>query len=63
VDGIAEILHVGKVDGDEAPELAPEIDRRYISGVGRSDDRRIALVDVDRVLQAVDERFAVKTLS
>ena len=62
VDGIAEILHVGKVD-DEALELAPEIDRRYIGGVGRADDRLIALVDVDRVLEAVDERFAVKTLS
>ena len=62
VDGIAEILHVGKVDSDETP-LAPEVERRYISGVGRVDDRLIALVDVDRVLEAVEDRPAVKTLS
>ncbi len=53
VDEVVEILRLEEGNIKEAPEMT-KIDKKYIKGVGKADDRLIVLLDLSKVL-TVDE--------
>lgn len=50
VDGVSEVLDIGKNDIDEAPELGDSVETHYISGMAKSGDKVIILLDILSVL-------------
>ncbi|MCB0262532.1 MAG: chemotaxis protein CheW [Calditrichia bacterium] len=52
VDQVQEVLRVPKSIIEPPPELAIDIDARYITGVAKLDDRLLILLDLVRVLSA-----------
>ena len=50
VDGVSEVLEIGKSDIDNAPELGYSDATNYISGVAKSGDKVVILLDIFSVL-------------
>ncbi|WP_058486293.1 chemotaxis protein CheW [Defluviitalea phaphyphila] len=56
VDAVTEIRHIDEQDIKPAPKLISGVDRRYISGVAKADDRMIILLDVDLILEDEEKK-------
>jgi purine-binding chemotaxis protein CheW len=50
VDSVSEILRI-PADSVELPPLFDRVDREYVSGVGKLDDRLLVLLDVDQLME------------
>ncbi|RKD33148.1 chemotaxis protein CheW [Thermohalobacter berrensis] len=50
VDEASQTVRIDDKDIDPAPEIVAGIDRRYITGVGKLDERLIILIDLEKVL-------------
>lgn len=50
VDGVSEVLDIGENDIDDAPELGDSVDSSFISGVAKSGDKVVILLDILSVL-------------
>lgn len=55
VDQVEEVLRIAGDSIDEAPEAVVNIDRQYIDGIGKLDNRLIILLDVKKVLTEVEK--------
>lgn len=60
VDAVSDVLNIGKQDIQPPPEFGNKVDVSFISGIGKSGDRLVSLLDIDRLLldPAVKEALA-----
>jgi purine-binding chemotaxis protein CheW len=58
VDDVSEVLHMAQKDIAEPPILIGGISSRYLTGVGKVDDRLIILLDLTKILNQ-DEKEAL----
>ncbi len=54
VDSVSEVLRI-PMDTVEPPPRLGKVDREYVSGVGKLDNRLLILLDVDRLMSDADE--------
>jgi len=54
VDSVSEVLRI-PADSVEPPPRLGKVDREYVSGVGKIDDRLLILLDVDRLMEGASE--------
>lgn len=54
VDSVSEVLRI-PADTVEPPPRLGKVDREYVSGVGKLDNRLLILLDVDRLMSGADE--------
>lgn len=54
VDAVSDVLNIGEKDIQETPEFGSNIDVSFIKGIGKSGDKLISILDIDKVL-SVDE--------
>lgn len=54
VDAVSEVLRI-PADIVEPPPRMGKVNREYVSGVGKLDDRLLILLDVDRLMDDADE--------
>ncbi len=50
VDAVSDVLDIGKKDIQPAPEFGSKIDVTFISGIGKSGEKLVSLLDIDRLL-------------
>ncbi len=50
VDAVSDVLDIDKKDVQKAPEFGGKIDVTFISGIGKSGDKLVSLLDIDRLL-------------
>ena len=50
VDAVSDVLNVGDAELEQLPELGGGIDTSFITGMAKSSDRLITLLDIDRLL-------------
>jgi purine-binding chemotaxis protein CheW len=55
VDAVSDVLNIPKVDIQATPDFGSEVDARYINGMAKAGDKLVVLLDIDRVMNAVDE--------
>jgi purine-binding chemotaxis protein CheW len=58
VDSVSEVLRIPIETVDPPPRLG-KVDREYVSGVGKLDDRLLILLDLDRLMEDAGERLGV----
>lgn len=56
VDAVTEIRYIEEEDIKPAPKLISGIDRKYIVGVGKVEERMIILLDVDLILEEEEKK-------
>ena len=54
VDAVSEVLRIPADTVEPTPPVAAGVDSEYISGVGKLQDRLLILLDLDKLLTAVD---------
>ena len=57
VDSVSEVLRI-PADTVEPPPRLGKVEREYVSGVGKLDNRLLILLDVDRLMSGTDGAFA-----
>jgi purine-binding chemotaxis protein CheW len=62
VDSVSEVLRIS-ADTVEPPPRLGKVDREYVSGVGKLDDRLLILLDVDRLMAESGEMSATTALA
>lgn len=57
VDAVSDVLNIATKDIQPPPEFGQRVDVTFLNGIGKSGDRLVALLDIDRLLQdlAVEE--------
>jgi purine-binding chemotaxis protein CheW len=60
VDSVSEVLRI-PADSVEPPPRLGKVNREYVSGVGKIDDRLLILLDVDRLMEDAGEMPQVAT--
>ena len=55
VDAVSDVLNIPKVDIQATPDFGSEVDARYINGMAKAGDKLVVLLDIDRVMNAVDD--------
>lgn len=50
VDAVSDVLNIEKKDIQPPPEFGNKVDVSFISGIGKSGDRLVSLLDIDRLL-------------
>ncbi len=60
VDSVSEVLRI-PADSVEPPPRLGKVDREYVSGVGKIDDRLLILLDVDRLMEDIGEMQSAAT--
>lgn len=51
VDAVSDVLNIDKKDIQSPPEFGRKADVTFLIGIGKSGDRLVALLDMDRLLQ------------
>ncbi len=59
VDSVSEVLRI-PADTVEPPPRLGKVEREYVSGVGKLEDRLLILLDVDRLMSDSEEPLAVQ---
>jgi purine-binding chemotaxis protein CheW len=55
VDAVSDVLNIPKVDIQATPDFGSEVDARFINGMAKAGDKLVVLLDIDRVMNAVDD--------
>lgn len=50
VDAVSDVLNVSESELEQLPEMGGGVDTTFITGMAKSSDRLIALLDIDRLL-------------
>ncbi len=50
VDAVSDVLDIEKKDIQSAPDFGNQVDVTFLNGVGKSGDKLISLLDIDRLL-------------
>lgn len=61
VDEASQTIRLNQSDIDPTPDLISDVDRRYITGVGKLDNRLIILMDLEKVLTE-DEKEKIENM-
>jgi purine-binding chemotaxis protein CheW len=56
VDAVTEIIHIEEENIEAPPKLIAGVERRYICGVGKVEERMIILLDVDLILSEEEQQ-------
>jgi purine-binding chemotaxis protein CheW len=51
VDAVSDVLNIDKKDIQVPPQFGVKVDVSFLNGIGKSADRLVALLDIDRLLQ------------
>jgi purine-binding chemotaxis protein CheW len=54
VDAVSDVLSLAKNEIEATPDLGAAVDTSFITGMAKSGDKLIALLDIERVLSASD---------
>ncbi|MCC6141027.1 MAG: purine-binding chemotaxis protein CheW [Nitrospira sp.] len=54
VDAVSDVLNIDKKDIQPAPQFGAKVDVSFLNGIGKSGDKLIALLDMDRLLSDED---------
>ncbi|ULA63076.1 MAG: hypothetical protein LZF86_100074 [Nitrospira sp.] len=54
VDAVSDVLNIDKKDIQAAPQFGAKVDVSFLNGIGKSGDKLIALLDMDRLLSDED---------
>jgi len=55
VDAVSDVLNIPKVDIQATPDFGSEVDARYINGMAKAGEKLVVLLDINRVMNAVDD--------
>ena len=50
VDSVSDVLNISKADIQAAPEFGDKVDVTFLNGIGKSGDKLVSLLDIDRLL-------------
>lgn len=50
VDAVSDVLDIGKNDIQAAPDFGAKIDVTFLNGIGKSGDKLVSLLNIDRLL-------------
>ncbi len=50
VDAASQVLRISEDEIEKAPEIIAGVDRQYINGVGKIDDKIVILLDLEKIL-------------
>jgi len=50
VDAVSDVLEIGKKDIQPAPAFGDKVDVTFLNGIGKSGDKLVSLLDIDRLL-------------
>jgi purine-binding chemotaxis protein CheW len=50
VDSVSDVLNIEKKDIQPAPQFGSKLDVSFINGIGKSGDKLVALLDMDRLM-------------
>ncbi len=56
VDAVSDVLNIDKKDIQPSPQFGASVDVSFLNGIGKSGDKLIALLDMDRLLSEGDLR-------
>ena len=59
VDSVSEVLRI-PVETVEPPPRLTKVEREYVSGVGKLDDRLLIMLDLDRLMTVAEETTVMK---
>lgn len=62
VDEASQTIRLDDKDIEPAPEIISSIERRYITGVGKKDNRLIIMIDLEKVLSE-EEKVEIESMS
>lgn len=54
VDAVSDVLNIDKKDIQPAPQFGAQVDVSFLNGIGKSGDKLVALLDMDRLLNEND---------
>ena len=54
VDAVSDVLDIPREGIQATPDFGAEVDARYISGMAKAGEKLVVLLDIDRVLGAMD---------
>ena len=50
VDAVSDVLEIAKKDIQSAPEFGNKVDTSFLNGIGKSGEKLVSLLDIDRLL-------------
>jgi purine-binding chemotaxis protein CheW len=59
VDSVSDVLNIDKKDIQPPPQFGAKVDVNCINGIGKSGEKLVALLDMDRLLSEGDRQVAV----
>lgn len=54
VDSVSDVLNIDKKDVQAPPKFGAKVDVSFLNGIGKSGDKLVALLDIDRLLAGGD---------
>jgi len=60
VDAVSDVLNIDKKDIQSAPQFGAAVDVSFLNGIGKSGEKLVALLDMDRLLSDGDLQEAAK---
>ncbi len=63
VDAVSDVLNIDKKDIQPAPQFGAKVDVSFLNGIGKSGDKLIALLDMDRLLSDDDLQDTTATVA
>ena len=54
VDAVSDVLNIDKKDIQSPPQFGVKVDVSFLNGIGKSGDKLVALIDIDRLLTDTD---------
>jgi purine-binding chemotaxis protein CheW len=58
VDAVSDVLNIDKKDIQSPPQFGVKVDVSFLNGIGKSGDKLVALLDIDRMLSEGDALVA-----
>jgi len=50
VDSVSDVVHMGQKDIQASPDFGTKVDVKFLSGIGKSGDKLVALLNIDQLL-------------
>lgn len=63
VDSVSDVLNIDKKDIQPPPQFGAKVDVSFMNGIGKSGDKLVALLDMDRLLSEGDVQVAAQAAS
>lgn len=63
VDSVSDVLNIDKKDIQLPPQFGAKVDVSFMNGIGKSGDKLVALLDMDRLLSEGDVQVAAQAAS